>query len=119
MPSSNKIFPYYGTDMVRTCQGWSDAEFGCYFRLLIYQWAHGPIPADRIRLMRISPGTADPAIWRVVKPKFRVIEDELGVTWLINDRLEVVRNKKISIRVRNQNNGKKGGRPRKTNTPTP
>jgi uncharacterized protein YdaU (DUF1376 family) len=106
--ASNPILPLYYNDIDRSTRDWTDAEFGCFMRLLMHQWAQGEIPKETQRLSRIV--TSLDSSWVIVGKKF--IETETG---MINENLEKIRSERLSYQKKQQENGKKGGRKPKIN----
>lgn len=106
--AANPIFPLYYNDIDRSTRDWTDEEFGCFMRLLMHQWAQGEIPKETQRLSRIVTSMA--SSWVTVGKKF--VETETG---LINERLEEIREERLSYLKKQQENGKKGGRKPKRN----
>lgn len=109
--AANPIFPLYYNDMDRSTRDWTDEEFGCFMRLLIHQWAQGEIPKDHQRLNRIV--TSLGSSWVTVGLKFSETK-----TGMINERLEEIREERLSYLKKQQENGKKGGRKPKLNPNT-
>lgn len=92
--------------------GWTEAEQGAYMRLLIVQFDQGGIPSDLESIGAISPMAKK--IWhKKLASKFKHINED-GT--LFNKVMAGIREDargKIAI---NQENGKKGGRPKKNPT---
>lgn len=105
-------FQFYANDFVTGTSTLTTAEVGGYILLLCEQWDKGAIPGgDPKRLaqvMRCSQGLAK-AIWASVSSKFARGDDG---AWR-NERLETVRAEQVLFRLRQAQNGSKGGRPRK------
>lgn len=101
-------FPFYYQRIITSTTGWSDAEFGCYVRLLTYQFDKGSIPSDAKERERISPGVKKH--WGLLSKKF--IPDGNG--GLINEVMQSIREGMINKKNTNSKNGKMGGRPKKT-----
>jgi uncharacterized protein YdaU (DUF1376 family) len=106
--AANPILPLYYNDIDRSTRDWTDEEFGCYMRLLMHQWAQGEIPKETQRLSRIV--TSLGSSWVTVGKKF--IETETG---MINEKLEKIREERLSYQKKQLENGKKGGRKPKEN----
>lgn len=110
--AANPIFPLYFNDYARSTNGWSDEEYGCYLKLLVDQWANGPLPNDMKRLKRIAFTVEEN--WPVIGAKFKVSEDG---KWLVNNRLEEIRADRLALSKQNSENGAKGGRPKSEKKP--
>jgi uncharacterized phage protein (TIGR02220 family) len=84
-------FQMYAKDFLVGTAGMSDAEVGCYMRLLCYQWDKEGLPCDQDGLRRLLGRTED--VPYSVMAKF---ECNNGV--LQNPRLEMEREKQASFR---------------------
>lgn len=99
----NPIFPLYYNDIDRSTRDWTDAEFGCFVRLLMHQWGQGEIPKSPERLSRIVTSLADS--WLTVGLKFAETE-----TGFINHRLEEIRADRLAFSRKQSENGKNKGK---------
>lgn len=102
----------YDLEADEDCSLMSLAEYGAYMRLLQRQWIEGSVPVDMARLARLLRVTIDEmeSIWPVLAPKFA--EDGRGR--LKNHRLDQERESALRKVEVNKANGKRGGRPKKT-----
>lgn len=102
----------YDLEADEDCALMSLSEYGAYMKLLQRQWIEGSIPNDTTRLARLLRVTNDEMnqLWSALSPKFT--EDSEGR--LFNPRLDDERDKALAKVERNRANGKRGGRPPKT-----
>ena len=102
----------YDLDTDRDCRRMSDAQFGRYMRLMIRQWIEGSVPAtptEAIRDAMLDPGS-EGDIQSLLDRKFSdKVEAGRG-----NPKLAQVRQECLAKVETNRANGKKGGRPSKT-----
>jgi uncharacterized protein YdaU (DUF1376 family) len=98
-------FPMYAHDALVGGALMSCEEFGAYMRLLLFQWAHGSIPADQKSLRALLGLRKD--ISGLVLDKFKPCVDGK----LRNERMEKEREKQAAFREKQKANGFKGGRP--------
>lgn len=96
----NPIFPLYYNDIDRSTRDWTDAEFGCFVRLLMHQWGQGEIPKEPERLKRITTSLVES--WLVVGKKF--VETDTG---LVNLRLEDIRAERLAFSQKQSKNRQK------------
>lgn len=122
MAKAPPSFDFYPGDFIKSCVCLSPEEIGCHIRLLCYQWEHGHIPSDSVRLMRICGTHSETdwvSIWGQISDRYEPIEgstSELAHPRMFNDRNRQA--EKYTARVeRNKKNGSKGGRPRKPTRP--
>lgn len=94
--------PMFGRDFLASTAGWTAAERGHYFVLLIVQWEQGSIPEGLDRLELVSPGVT--AAWEMLEPKFPVGDDGLRR----NRRLEEHRAKAQELKDARSEAGKRG-----------
>lgn len=99
-------FQFYVDNFIEGTCDMSNAEVGCYMRLLCKQWSIGGLPDDDRELARIARGVTKSQLSRV-KRKFS--KTSLGL--LVNERLERERAKQIEYRSKQAENGRLGGRP--------
>ena len=97
-------FPFYAQDFLTGVMHLTMEERGIYITLLSYQWAHNKIPIKRLRLI---VGYDWDNISDEIKNKFQIKED-----YLQNKRLEFEREKRAAFKLKQRENGKKGGRPK-------
>jgi uncharacterized protein YdaU (DUF1376 family) len=97
--AANPILPLYYNDIDRSTRDWTDAEFGCFMRLLMHQWAQGEVPKSEERLNRIVTSLAES--WLTVGLKFAETK-----TGLINERLEEIRIERMAFSRKQSENGK-------------
>lgn len=89
-------YPLYVHDFEVDTAQWDLDEIGLYLRLLNYQWANGPLPAEKSRLARIArigPKRFD-HLWKMVSTKF-VKQPTPAGGGFINRKLEAVREEQI------------------------
>jgi len=94
--------PMFGRDFLASTAGWTAAERGHYFVLLIVQWEQGAIPDGLDRLELVSPGVT--AAWAILEPKFPAGDDGLRR----NRRLEEHRVKAQELKDARSEAGKRG-----------
>jgi uncharacterized protein YdaU (DUF1376 family) len=94
--------PMFGRDFLTSTAGWTAAERGHYFVLLIVQWEQGAIPEGLDRLELVSPGVT--AAWAILEPKFPIGDDGLRR----NRRLEEHRAKAQELKEARSEAGKRG-----------
>lgn len=105
--ANNPSFSFYVNDFEGGTRHMTDAELGCYMRLLIAQFNRGGfLPNDLKFLSRFS--TSFQESWPIVKEKFSVVGTQLQ-----NQRLEKEVTKRKTFINKQSENGSKGGRPKK------
>ena len=109
MPGDFYFKCYYQRLMAST-SGWTDEEFGAYWRLLMSQFDKGGLPNNLDALNRIA-FTAKQN-WDILKSKFPVCDDGL----LRNPVMAAEYDRSKTRKEKNRENGEKGGRPSKTQT---
>ncbi len=105
-------FDFFPEDFLVGTWDMEPVAVGMYIRLLCYQWSHGKIKNQRVSVIRITGASDDEyeANWEsAVLPKF--IEED---GYLFNHRLDTARDAAIERQRTYVENGKKGGRPKKT-----
>lgn len=100
-------FPFYAQDFLTGVMHFTMAERGMFITLLSYQWSHGRIPKDRLGLIL---GSGWEAHWPAVSEKFTMVQPG----FLSNARLEEERTKRAQFKLKQSENGRKGGRKPKT-----
>lgn len=107
------FFAFWPDRWLGGTSGWSAEEKGCYISLLVHQFVHGSLPDDMGRLARICGCPTKEAfeqIWDdVLRDKF-----DQGSDGLVNARMEEERTRSIAKSNACRANGRKGGRPRKS-----
>lgn len=98
-------FQFYAQDFLTGCTYLTNEEIGMYIKMLCKQWTDGKIPKKRVGFLL---GYEWVSISDELKSKF--IDDG---EFLMNERLELERVKKIAFRDKQIKNGQKGGRPLK------
>lgn len=101
-------FPFYAQDFLTGVMHFTMPERGLFITLLSYQWSHGSIPQDRLGLIL---GSGWEAHWPAVSKKF--VPAAPG--FIANARLEEERAKRAQFKLKQSENGKKGGRKPKSN----
>ncbi len=104
---TSQSFPFYPTDFLMGTALLSGAEVGAYIRLLCYQWQEGQLPNDQNLLARLAQ--TDEGIIAGIIHKFAVCSDGQ----LRNRKMEDVRKALNLYKKSRQENGRKGGRPKK------
>jgi len=99
-------FPFYAQDFTVGVMHFSMAERGVYITLLAYQWVNGKIPKKRLGFIL---GSEWVECWDTVGEKFKEVEPG----FLLNERLEAERDKRAQFKLKQAENGSKGGRPSK------
>lgn len=128
MAKAPPSFDFYYNDWLGGTAAFSNVEYACYHRLLIYQWQNGHIPVKKVQRMNlcqiIDVGQWD-GIWETISEKFESVYGADVVDWngnpetqlFVNMRMHKDRNDKLPkyhLRVSTaKKNGKKGGRPTK------
>lgn len=105
--ANNPSFSFYVNDFEGGTRHMTDAELGCYLRVLLAQFNRkGVLPNDEKFLKRFC--TSFDESWPIVKEKFH----DVGGGLLQNKRLEIERVKKEKFIENQRENGRKGGRPK-------
>ena len=99
-------FQLYASDFDMDTASWDNEEVGIYFRLLMYQWVNGSIPADTKRLAKIvrMGHKKFQNSWQIIFLKFTK-KDENN---LINKKMEKVRAEQIKYRESQSEHGLRG-----------
>lgn len=105
--SKDPAFPFYAQDFLTGVMHLTMDERGIYITLLAYQWAHGQIPIKRVGLIL---GLSWDSISSELKDKFKGDGD-----FILNERLELEREKRKNFKEKQRLNGQKGGRPKNPN----
>ncbi|MCC2612625.1 DUF1376 domain-containing protein [Neorhizobium petrolearium] len=98
---------FIGDELAET-SALSPSEYGCHMRLRLHQWQHGELPSDEERLRRIC--LADREEW----PSIRDVLAPLFDWQWHHQRTAELRKASEEKREKMAENGKKGGRPRKS-----
>lgn len=98
-------FPFYAQDFLTGVVYLTNEEIGIYIKMLCKQWTDGKIPKKRL-------GFLVGLDWDKFSNELRLKFNDKG-DYLINERLEKEREKKINFQEKQRENGKKGGRPPK------
>ena len=98
-------FQFYAQDFLTGVMYLTNEEIGIYIKMLAKQWTDGKIPKKRLGLF---VGCDWVNLSEEVKEKFT----DKG-EYVINERLEIEREKKSNFLKKQSDNGKKGGRPPK------
>lgn len=100
-------FVFYPNDFEGGTRHMTDAEVGCYMRLLMAQFNRGGVlPADENFLSRFC--TSFKESWPIVQEKFT----DVGNGLLQNQKLQIETQKRRKFIEHQSDNGKKGGRPK-------
>ncbi len=100
-------FQFYAQDFLTGVMYLTNEEVGIYIKMLAKQWTDGKIPKKRLGLF---VGYDWVNLSEEIKEKFT----DKG-EYVINERLEIEREKKSNFLKKQSENGKKGGRPSKSN----
>lgn len=103
--SKAPAFQFYAQDFLTGVMYLTNEEKGIYITMLAKQWTDGKIPKKRLGFL---VGIEWDNFSEELKAKFT----DLG-THIINERLEIEREKKQKFSEKQSKNGKKGGRPKK------
>ncbi|MFD2600772.1 hypothetical protein [Flavobacterium suzhouense] len=98
-------FPFYAQDFIVGTMHMTFEEMGAFIKLLAYQWVNLGIPKNRLGFIL---GSGWETVWASISDKF--IEED-GI--LYNKRIEEERDKRKAFKLKQAENGKKGGRPKK------
>lgn len=101
-------FQFYPRDFLVGTALFSNEQKGIYVTLLCYQWDHGRLPSDVKKLSRLAGCSVSK--FNGVLSKFK----DDGEGHIYNERLENERLKQDKYRDGQSENGKKGGRPIKS-----
>lgn len=116
MPNKPPAFRFYAKDWLVDTTGLSLQEQGAYMRLLSHAWIEGPLPADHRQLARRVGVTVKhfAKLWPTLKGFWRTDGDGR----LVNERLEMERQKQVTYREQQAAKGRKS-RPEKQATAEP
>ncbi len=98
---------FIGDELAET-SALSPSEYGCHMRLRLHQWQHGELPSEDDRLRRIC--LADREEW----PSIRDVLAPLFAWQWHHERTADLRKSSEEKRDKMAENGRKGGRPRKS-----
>lgn len=98
-------FQFYPHDFLVGTAEFTAEEVGAYIRLLCYQWAKNGLPNDNLKLAQLA--ICGVKVIESIRQKFRECEDGL----LRNPRLQQVQEDQERYRLKQTENGKKGGNP--------
>lgn len=109
--AKNPMFSFYVNDFEGGTRHMTDAEVGCYIRLLLAQFnsKNGTLPLDENFLQRFSDSFKES--WPIVKEKF----NQIGNKTIQNERLEKERVKKLIFTQHQSENAKIGAKKRSAN----
>lgn len=102
---SAPAFQFYAQDFLTGVMYLTNEEIGIYIKMLAKQWTDGKIPKKRLGFL-VGINWED--LSEELQEKFADCGD-----YIINERLEMEREKQFSYRKKQSENGKKGGRPKK------
>lgn len=102
-------FQFYAQDFLTGVMYLTNEEIGMYIKMLAKQWTDEKIPKKRLGLL---VGCEWDSMSDELREKFKDQGD-----YIVNTRLELERDKKISFVKKQSENGSKGGRPRKDKKP--
>ena len=97
-------FQFYAQDFLTGVIYLTNEEIGIYIKMLCKQWTDGQIPKKRLGFL---VGSDWDNLSDELKSKFQDKGD-----YLVNERLEKEREKKVVFMEKQKENGKKGGRPK-------
>lgn len=103
--SKSPSFQFYAQDFLTGVMYLTNEEKGVYITMLAKQWTDGKIPKKRLRFL---VGFDWENFSEELKEKFKDYGE-----YIVNERLELEREKKENFIKKQQENGKKGGRPPK------
>lgn len=108
-------FLFYPEDFAAGTADMAPDAIGIYVRCLCHQWVKGFVPNDKGKVARISGATSEEIerVWADVTAKFSQREDGQ----LVNDRMEVERQKLLANRERRAMAGKTGAAARWSEKP--
>jgi len=98
-------FQFYAQDFLTGIMYLTNEEIGIYIKMLAKQWTDEKIPKKRLGLF---VGYEWEKLSEELKSKFKDCGE-----YVVNERLEAERNKKIKFLEKQIINGQKGGRPKK------
>ena len=104
-------FQLYAADFYMDTAGWTAAEVGAYFRLLMHEWVNGPLPADnssRARIAGVDVRNMQKMWSAVIAKKFTA--DIAGM--YVNSRLESTREEQQEYSKNQRDRGIKGAEKR-------
>jgi uncharacterized protein YdaU (DUF1376 family) len=104
-------FQFYVQDFLTGVHFLNMEERGMYITLLCYQWDKGEIPKKRLGFLAGKE-------WENLSDDLREKFTDCG-DHIINERLEIERNKKLNFIEKQSQNGAKGGRPKKAKQKPP
>lgn len=104
-------FQFYAQDFLTGCTYLTNEEIGMYVKMLCKQWTDGNIPKKRL-------GFLIGFEWDKLSEELQGKFQDFG-EYVINERLEIEREKKQNFIEKQAKNGKKGGRPKKNETSEP
>ena len=101
-------FPLYAADFYMDTLTWEADDIGVYFCLLMAEWVNGPLENDTRKLAKIAKKTHQKFIknWSKISNKF-IAKDDI---FLINERLEMERQKQTEYRNKQSEYGKMGAK---------
>jgi uncharacterized protein YdaU (DUF1376 family) len=98
MKAPSPAFSLYPKDILsdEACSAMTDEELGVYVRLLCHAWLEGSIPADRVRLARMTRRSLSrfERVWRAVGPCWDT--DPWDPDRLVQRRMERERTKQVT-----------------------
>ena len=98
-------FQFYAQDFLTGVIYLTNEEIGIYIKMLAKQWTDGKIPKKRLGFL---VGYEWDKLSDELKEKFEDLGD-----YVLNERLEKEREKRLKFSDKQAENGKKGGRPKK------
>lgn len=110
--ANNPSFSLYVNDFEGGTRHMTDEELGCYIRLLFAQFNREKLPNNHDFLRRFC--TSFDKSWAIVSEKFEKIDEN----FIQNRRLETEIQKRDNFIDKQQDNGRKGGRPPNKSKPT-
>ena len=110
--ANNPSFSLYVNDFEGGTRHMTDEELGCYIRLLFAQFNREKLPNNPDFLRRFC--TSFDKSWTIVNEKFEKIDEN----FIQNRRLETEIQKRDNFIDKQQDNGRKGGRPPNKSKPT-
>ena len=111
---SSPAFQFYPADFLASTAAMTATEVGVYIRLLAWSWVNGPLPLSDVGVRQVAAYMPSdwPEVWAAVASRWQ----HTPSGW-INCRLEKTRAEQEEYRLKQIENGRKGGRPKTQTEP--